>query len=75
MRELTGNERYEIKAMAFRYMTGHMAPGKDAASESYPAPFEERTKVWEQWLRDYGQCTQAMLSAFEYVMCEENEDE
>ena len=28
-------ERYEIQAEAFRRMTGHLAPGKDAAAVSY----------------------------------------
>ena len=38
---MTDLERYEVKAEAFRICTGHMAPGKDAASASYPAPFWE----------------------------------
>lgn len=54
---------YEIKAEAFRIMTGHMAPGKDAASASYPAPFEERQAAWDEWLKENSDCIKAMLAA------------
>ena len=56
--------RYEVKAEAFRIMTGHMAPGKDPASASYPAPFEERAAAWEAWMEQYGQVIDAMFTAF-----------
>ena len=62
------NELYEVKAEAFRRMTGHMAPGKDAPSASYPAPYEERVKAWEQWQNDNGNCIRAMLLAFDSVI-------
>ena len=60
--------RYEIKAQAFKRMTGHMAPGKDAASASYPAPVEERQKLWDEWLKENGKCVEAMLIGFERIM-------
>lgn len=60
--------RYEIKAEAFRIMTGHMAPGKDAPPQSYPAPYEEREKVWRQWLLDNEECINAMLLAVDRII-------
>lgn len=66
-------ERYEIKAMAFRIMTGHMAPGKDASPHSYPAPIEERSAAWEKWIVEHGKTAAAMLTAFERVMPGEDE--
>ena len=54
---------YEIKAEAFRLMTGHMAPGKDPAAASYPASFEERSEIWDAWLESNGECVIAMLKA------------
>jgi hypothetical protein len=54
---------YEIKAEAFRIMTGHTAPGKDAASASYPASFEERHAAFDKWMQENGECIKAMLKA------------
>lgn len=65
-------DKYEIKAKAFRLMTGYTAPGKDPPSGSYPPPYEERQKAWEKWLNDNRQCINAMLQAFErenYDIC------
>lgn len=59
--------RYEIKAEAFRIMTGHMAPGKDPASASYPESPEVRSEVWEAWLKEYGKALNAMITAFERI--------
>lgn len=61
-------ERYEIKAYAFHRMTGHMAPGKDPASASYPASFEERTAAWDKFMAEHGPVILAMLRAFEEIM-------
>jgi len=58
---------YEIQAEAFRRMTGHMAPGKDAASESYPESFEVRHEAWTNWLKDNKECIKAMLHAVDSV--------
>ena len=58
------NERYEIKAEAFRIITGHMAPGKDAPSAAYPAPYEERAAIWESfWTHDHITVADAMILA------------
>ncbi|MCP3704934.1 MAG: hypothetical protein GY954_18640 [Alteromonas sp.] len=61
-------EEYEVRAEAFRLMTGHMAPGKDAAPESYPAPFEERSEAYKEWAEDNAECVRAMMLAFKHVM-------
>ena len=61
-------ERYEVKAEAFRICTGHMAPGKDPASASYPAPFDERAKAWDEWHATHALPIAAMLTAFERIM-------
>jgi len=70
---MTGNEKYEIVAEAFRLMTGHMAPGKDASPESYPAPLEERSIAYDIWLEAHRRCINSMLLSFERIM--EIEDE
>ncbi len=54
---------YELKALMFHRMTGHMAPGKDPASASYPAPFEVREEAWVRWCTDNKECINAMLYA------------
>ena len=66
--ELDSYLKFEIGAEAFRIMTGHMAPGKDAAAESYPAPYEERTVRYTEWAYANGECVRAMLLAFQRVM-------
>ena len=58
---------YEIKAAAFRFMTGEMAPGKNAAPGSYPKPFEERYEMWSTWLEENHEMICAMLSAVDSV--------
>lgn len=60
--------RYEIKAEAFRIMTGHMAPGKDPAPGSYPHSIEVRGLRFEEWSAKYGEIVRAMLIATERVM-------
>lgn len=57
--------RYEIKAEAFRIITGHMPPGKDAAAGSYPESFESRALLWEYWLKSNSSCIDAMFLSFE----------
>lgn len=66
-------QRYEVKAEAFRICTGHMAPGKDPASASYPAPFEERAKAWEEWHEKHGLVIAAMFTAFNRIVREDEE--
>jgi hypothetical protein len=66
--KLGPNERYEIKAEAFRIITGHMAPGKDASPHSYPASYEERSDAWGKFWSTNIPIAEAMIKAFERVM-------
>lgn len=66
--KLTSYENYEIKAAAFRAMTGHMAPGKDASPHSYPAPYEVRKAAWDEWCLVNGDIVCKMLAAVERVI-------
>ncbi len=72
MRAMTDLEHFEVKAEAFRIMTGHMAPGKDASAASYPASYDERLAAWTAWYLEYGHCASAMCTAFERLMLEES---
>ena len=69
--KLDANMRYEIKSEAFRIMTGHMSPGKDPSPASYPAPFEERFKAFEDWNKENGECIKAVLLAVERLIDDE----
>lgn len=60
---MESNLSYEIKAEAFRIMTGHMAPGKDPSPHSYPAPLEVRSRAFEEWITEHDQIIQAMILA------------
>jgi len=68
---MDSNTSYELKAAAFQFMTGHMAPGKDAASGSYPASFEERSKAWDEWIKENSNFIKAMLYAVDLVITDE----
>ena len=71
--ELDSYLKFEIGAEAFRIMTGHMAPGKDASPASYPAPYEEREARHKDWSDANGECVRAMLLAFQRVMPDEHD--
>ncbi len=62
------NTIFEIKAEAFRRMTGHMAPGKDAAALSYPASYEERSAAWEVWNQSNRECFVATIQAMQNIL-------
>lgn len=66
--KLTDNERYEVKAEAFRIMTGHMAPGKDAAAASYPEPYEVRRAAFDAWWAQHAEAVRATLIAAERMV-------
>jgi len=59
---------YEIKAEAFRIFTGHMAPGKDPSSATYPAPFEQRAAAWETWHEGHAQIISAFTTAIRRML-------
>lgn len=65
--KLNSTEEYELKAEAFRVMTGHMAPGKDAAAASYPAPYEEREAAWREWSVKHAEVLRAMILALRVI--------
>lgn len=66
--KMTSSLAYEIKAEAFRSMTGHMAPGKDASIFSYPEPIEVRSDAWDKWRKEneaaYGRCSWQLKEFF-----------
>ena len=66
--KLDTTTRFEIRAEAFRIMTGNIAPGKNASPESYPAPYEERTAAFKRWSEIHSGCVGAMILAFERMM-------
>jgi hypothetical protein len=57
---MNANTEYEIKAMAFRIMTGLDAPGKVGA---YDFRARERQEEWNGWIEDYDTCIRAILMA------------
>lgn len=65
--KLNSTEEYELKAAAFRVMTGHMAPGKDASAESYPATYEEREAAWREWSAKHAEVLRAMILALRVI--------
>jgi len=65
---MTTNEEYEIKAEAFRIMTGHLAPGKDPSPAANSSCFDERFAAYDQWIVTNGKCANAMMLAFKYIM-------
>lgn len=68
---MTSNMIYEVKAEAFRRMTGHMAPGKDASPASYPAPLEDRAAAWDKWHADHRDILRAFTLALACVVPDE----
>lgn len=65
--------RFEIKAEAFRIMTGHVAPGKSTSPETYPAPLDERYDKYVKWNDANHECVQAMILAFERIVPDSDE--
>lgn len=66
---MDANTEFEIKAEAFRIMTGYMAPGKDAPMYAYAGreDEEERHRQWGAWCMTYSGIIRAMLRAVEHV--------
>ena len=71
---LSNLERYEIQAEAFRRMTGHLAPGKDAAAGSYDE-VANRTEIYARWAEIHGECVYAVLDAVDCVLRAAEDDE
>lgn len=71
---MNANLRYEIKAAAFHRMTGHMAPGKDAAPGAEVAR-EFREMLWSLWWKDHGPIIDAVLDAVDdEIQCYSSRD-
>lgn len=56
---MTAIEEFEIRAKAFRLMTGYLAPGKDCRQHDP----EVRRAAWEVWIKVYGPCVDAVMTA------------
>ena len=64
---MNANISFEIKAEAFRRMTGYMAPGKDAGMAGESASYAERCHVWGDWLANNEEIITALLEAVETI--------
>lgn len=73
--QLSSLDRYEIQAEAFRRMTGHLAPGKDAPAAAGSLDFDERTAIYARWAEIHGECVYAMLDAVDCVLRTSEDDE
>ena len=61
-------EAFEVKAEAFRRMTGMMAPGKDeSAAAGGSHTYEERSAAYDAWWKQHGDCVRAVMRATESV--------
>ena len=64
---MNANTAFEIKAEAFRIMTGMMAPGKDEGMAGGAHTYEERCQRWGDWIGLHGEVVNAMLKATDSV--------
>ncbi|MDQ5914942.1 MAG: hypothetical protein QG584_833 [Pseudomonadota bacterium] len=55
-------------------MTGHLAPGKDAAAGSYDETANRR-EIYARWDEIHGECVYAVLDAVDYVLRTSKDDE
>lgn len=63
---MDANLLFEIKAEAFRRMTGQTAPGKDPGMAGQPASsYEERCYMWAEWQATHIDIISALLEAVE----------
>ena len=65
---MNANTAYEIKAEAFRIMTGMMAPGKDPGMAGSAHTYEERCQRWGDWLCLYGEVINAVLKSADDIL-------
>ena len=61
---MDANLTYEIKAEAFRRMTGLMAPGKSVSPLAYSGQEDEdlRYREWQEWNDKYGEVIGHLLA-------------
>ena len=66
--EYSSIEAFDVRAEAFRRMTGMMAPGKDQSAEANePHTYEERIAAYDAWWKQYGDCVRAVMKATEAI--------
>ena len=62
-------ELFEVKAEAFRIMTGYTAPGKSESAIGYSGhSYDERYDAWTRWNDQYSGCVRAVLGARRRIM-------
>jgi hypothetical protein len=64
----------EVITALITRMTGHLAPGKDAAAGSYDETANRR-EIYARWDEIHGECVYAVLDAVDYVLRTSKDDE
>ena len=66
--EYSSIEAFDVRAEAFRRMTGMMAPGKDeSAAANSPHTYEDRIAAYDEWWKQHGDCVRAVMKATEAI--------
>ena len=65
---LSINERFEIKALAFRKMTGNWPPGKDWPATAGPRNEQGDREAWDDWCKVYSKVVAHVLDATNEVL-------
>lgn len=65
---MNANTEFEIKANAFKRMTGMMAPGKDEPAASHGHSYEERQAAWANWHTQHLKIIRALLHALDDIL-------
>jgi hypothetical protein len=73
--EYSSIEAFDVRAEAFRRMTGMMAPGKDeSALGASGHSDEERRAAFDAWYKQHGDCVRAVMKATESVCQRDGDD-
>ena len=73
MRKISDQDLYEIRAEAFRIMTGMHAPGKDEPPSGPTHSYEDRCDAYTKWLSEYGSAIWAGVRAAATILCDEDD--
>lgn len=66
--EYNSIEAFDVRAEAFRRMTGMMAPGKDeSAAAGGVHTYDERCAAYDAWGKQHGDCVRAVMKATEAI--------
>lgn len=66
--EYSSIEAFDVRAEAFRRMTGMMAPGKDeSAAANGPHSYRDRMLAYDDWWKQHGDCVRAVMKATETI--------